>query len=544
VDKIYLSSTYTDLKDYREAVYRALRRMHYDVIAMEDYVATDQRPQDKCLADVSSCTLYIGLFAWRYGYIPPKDNPEHKSITELEYCTARAKGISRLIFILKEGAPWPSNQIDALTGDSESGKRIAQLRQELTREEHVSFFETPDQLAALISPAAHLWKVPPTTSPPQPPEQHMIWHVPFPRNPLFTGRQDILNRLHETLLGNKTAALTQPQAISGLGGIGKTQTALEYAYRYKDNYQAVFWVRADTRETLIASFVIVADLLQLPEKDAKEQALTLTAVKRWLEEHSHWLLILDNADDLSLIRDVLPTTARRGHILLTTRAQSMGRLAQRVEIETMEPDEGALFLLHRANLLPYEADLGQATEMQRRTAKDICQTLGGLPLALDQAGAYIEETACSLSDYLALYTQRRTALLRRRGGLVADHPEPVATTWSLSFEKVQQANPAAADLVRLCAFLHPDAVPEEIMTEGASKLGPVLEPVASDPLEWNAAIEALRNYSLIRRDPEAKTLTIHRLVQAVLKDGMDEETQRQWAERTVQAVNEAFPDVE
>ncbi|HAT44311.1 MAG TPA: hypothetical protein DCS90_04335 [Ktedonobacter sp.] len=83
--KIYISSTFADLKDYREKVYHALRQMHHDAIAMEDYVATDQRPLDRCLADVAACDLYIGIFAWRYGYIPPKDNPEQKSITELEY---------------------------------------------------------------------------------------------------------------------------------------------------------------------------------------------------------------------------------------------------------------------------------------------------------------------------------------------------------------------------------------------------------------------------------------------------------------------------
>jgi hypothetical protein len=105
--KVYLSSTYSDLKEHREAVYRTLRQMGHDVIAMGDYVATDQRPQDKCLADVASCALYLGIFAWRYGYIPPKDNPDEKSITELECCKVGALGKKRLIFLLNETAPWP-----------------------------------------------------------------------------------------------------------------------------------------------------------------------------------------------------------------------------------------------------------------------------------------------------------------------------------------------------------------------------------------------------------------------------------------------------
>src|SRR6266571_4578428 len=369
-----------------------------------------------------------------------------------------------------------------------------------------------------------------------------IWNVPIPRNPLFTGREDILKRLHDTLISNKTVALTQPQAISGLGGIGKTQTAVEYAYRYQSEYKVVLLTKADTRETLVSDFVTLAGLLNLPEKDAQDQSLAVAAVKRWLQTHRDWLLILDNADDLAMAREFIPSTAK-GHILLTTRAEATGRLAQHIDIEKMEPEEGALLLLRRAGIIAQDDPIDKASIYDRAKAREISEIMDGLPLALDQAGAYIEEVACSLSDYLNLYRTRRTQLLKRRGKSAADHPEPVATTWSLSFEKVEKAN-SAADLLRLCAFLHPDAIPEEIITEGAEHLGPILQHVANDPFELNAAIEELRKFSLIRRDPETKTLTIHRLVQEVLKDGMDENTQRQWAERTVRAVNRALPYVE
>src|SRR5438445_5450169 len=105
--RIYLSSTFEDLKDYRAAVYHTLRQMHHDVISMEDDVAGDERPLDKCLADVSACDMYLGIFALRYGFIPPKDNPDHKSITELEYRRASADGKERLVFLLDKSAPWP-----------------------------------------------------------------------------------------------------------------------------------------------------------------------------------------------------------------------------------------------------------------------------------------------------------------------------------------------------------------------------------------------------------------------------------------------------
>src|SRR5947209_13342867 len=136
----------------------------------------------------------------------------------------------------------------------------------------------------------------------------------------------------------------------------------------------------------------------------------------------------------------------------------MGRLAHRVEVEVLPTEVGALFLLRRAGLLALDAAFEHALEPQRDLACAICKELGGLPLALDQAGAYIEETQCSLADYLQLSRSQRAELLAARGGLVPDHPEPVATTWSLSFTQVKKRSAAAAALLRVCAFLHPDAI--------------------------------------------------------------------------------------
>jgi tetratricopeptide (TPR) repeat protein len=166
----------------------------------------------------------------------------------------------------------------------------------------------------------------------------------------------------------------------------------------------------------------------------------------------------------------------------------------------------------------------------------------GLPLALDQAGAFIDETQCSLSDYLLFFQTRQADLLQRRGRLSTDHLDSVAATFSLSFEKLQKAHPAAADLLRLSAFLDPDGIQEEIFTRGASELGPTFQPVAADPIKLNETIGALLTYSLLRRSPD-HSLTVHRLMQVVLKHGMKKNAQRRWAERAVRAVNHAFPVV-
>jgi hypothetical protein len=169
--------------------------------------------------------------------------------------------------------------------------------------------------------------------------------------------------------------------------------------------------------------------------------------------------------------------------------------------------------------------------------------MDGLPLALDQAGAYIEETGCGLATYLDLYRTDREKLLGRRGLRQLDHPESVAATWRQAFLNVEQSDPAAADLLRLCAFLAPDPIPETILTRGAPALGPALGPVVNS-LAFNFTLDVVRRHSLLYRDPDTRTLTIHRLVQAVLKDNMDEQSQREWVERAVRAVGAAFPDLE
>jgi hypothetical protein len=311
-----------------------------------------------------------------------------------------------------------------------------------------------------------------------------VWNIPYPRNPYFTGREELLRRLASSLRAGETVGISQPQAVHGLGGVGKTQIALEYAYRYYQEYDAVLWTSADTQEALISGFVVFASLLDLPVQEERDQLKIIQAVKHWLTSHTRWLLLLDNADDLTLVRDFLPPTGR-GHTLLTTRAASMGRLAHPLEVDALDNKPGALLLLRRAERLAPDAPLEQAEASERAIALSISHELGGLPLALDQAGAYIEETQCSLADYLHLYRSQRADLLKERGGMVLDHPEPVATTWSLSFAQVQARSAAATDLLRVCAFLHPDAIPEEILTEGATALGPELQVVARNPLALN-----------------------------------------------------------
>jgi hypothetical protein len=144
VARIFVSSTYRDLREHREAVYRALRKRGHDVVAIQDYVATDQRSLERCLADVAASDIYLGIVAWQYGYVPEQDNPDGLSITELEYREARRRGIPCLVFLLDEDVPWQPSMIDR----GGNGRRIEALRAELAGEHMVTFFNTVDELAA------------------------------------------------------------------------------------------------------------------------------------------------------------------------------------------------------------------------------------------------------------------------------------------------------------------------------------------------------------------------------------------------------------
>ena len=175
------------------------------------------------------------------------------------------------------------------------------------------------------------------------------WNIPYQRNPFFTGREGILDHLHTTFFTGKRSVLSQIQAISGLGGIGKTQTAVEYAYRYADAYNAVLWIQAETCDDLNSSCMALIDLLKLPHQEEQKEERAIGMVRLWLSNHENWLLILDNIEDLTLLRTVLPAECQ-GHTLLTTRTQYTGGFARCVHLGKMESAEGILFLLRRAGV--------------------------------------------------------------------------------------------------------------------------------------------------------------------------------------------------
>jgi len=348
-----------------------------------------------------------------------------------------------------------------------------------------------------------------------------IWNVPHQRNPNFTGREGVLAELSRAL----SATPASPQAICGLGGIGKTQLVAHYAYQRAADYSVVWWVRAEEPATLATDYAALAEKLALPEKDASDQRVIIEAVRRWLGQNAGWLLIFDNAPEAKSVRDYLPQSAT-GHTLITSRNPHWRGVAQTWPVKLLARNEAADFLLKRTGQTDAEA------------ASALAETLGDLPLALEQAGAYIENKGKSLADYLELFRSRRQDLWRRDQPPV-DYPETVANTWDLAFREIGQESSGGAALMNLCAFLAPDDIRLKFAREGAELLPPPLAAVALDELELDDAVAALRRYSMV--EIENDSLSFHRLAQAVARDRLAADEKRQWAGAAVKLIDHAFP---
>ncbi len=339
-----------------------------------------------------------------------------------------------------------------------------------------------------------------------------------PLGDLFKGREDELRRLIVNLNTSAQAtALTQAQAISGLGGIGKTRLAVEYAWRSGDQYDAIFFVVADSPSALQSGLADLASpgLLNLPEFDPRKDLLnrekwlavsgeeleiyeSVGAVIRWLREHTNWLLILDNVDtedSAKAVREILPKLTN-GHVILTSRRREWPPTVRKQPIGELSSEEATQFLL-------------QCTEGERRRAEDqveqarrLAMTLGGLPLALQQAAAYIVHHQITFREYLKEWEREREEVLEWHDDSIMEYPFSVATTWQTTF---RQLRPKAASILRLAAFLAPDPIPESMFEKSTALVEEATKafrketrqpPTAESVRE---ALAKLASYSMITR---------------------------------------------
>jgi tetratricopeptide (TPR) repeat protein len=342
------------------------------------------------------------------------------------------------------------------------------------------------------------------------------------RNPSFTGRADLLDQLHQRLHPGQAAAVVQvqAQALHGLGGVGKSQLAIEYAYRHTSGYDLVWWVAAEQPAAIPGQLVALARRLGLPEHT--EQPETVHALWDALRQRDRWLLIFDNAEHPADLRPWWPPNF--GWVLVTSRNPTWTGLAATLPVDVL-PRADAVALLQRR--------LGRADPALDRLAG----ALGDLPLALEQAAAYLEETASTPGEYLDLLGTHARELFAL--GRPATTAQIITTTWAVSLQQLRQHAPAAEDLLVLCAFLAADDIPRALPAEQATLLPKRLAATVADPLGYQLTIAALRRYSLIKAGGDA--LSVHRLVQAVVRQQLDRDQQHHWASAAVQLVCAALP---
>lgn len=365
-----------------------------------------------------------------------------------------------------------------------------------------------------------------------------VWNVPRRHNAFFTGRDHVMQQLADGFRAESGMEIVPPQAIIGLAGMGKTQMAAEYAYHFRKDYRAVLWVRAQTQEDLITDFKTIARLLKLQDDYLEDRAILMQTMQRWFKDEAGWLLIFDNADDFALVEPFIPQV-RLGHVLLTTRAGAAVELAQPLELQSLTVEDGALCLLRRAGLLRWNKPLEDAFPAHVSAASELVQQMNGLPLALEQAGAYVNDTKCGIIRYRDLYNHYRAKLQQVPSGMVPDYAIPVAPALMLSSLMVGRQS-VAFELLQLCAFLAPEGIPDIFVELAATVLGPGLSSLRGDPTALDQAIRLLVRYSLLEREEllgtAFTTLSLHRILQLVLLDEMDSTTRQIWAERVARGL--------
>ncbi len=342
----------------------------------------------------------------------------------------------------------------------------------------------------------------------------------------FAGREEVLESLRAQLTpGNGRAAV-----LCGLGGIGKTQTAIEYVKRNHENYEIVLWCLADSEASLVSGFAAFAPDLGLPEKNDVPELVK--DVKRWLERNENWLLILDNADDPTLAKTFIPAH-HKGGVLLTSVAYSFRVLG------VVKPERLGVFTESESLEFFRECFGGKESDKdfsqdERTELINLAEVLGFFPLALEQAVAYLIETGTPVSTYIADLGKQTLLPVLEKGKVTAtpDYKKTVATTWQAAFEIIERDYPVSAEVLRLSAFLAPDKIPAELF-EGLVPTGDTL----------NDIIAPLMRFSLVKFDGENQSFSLHRLIQEATKSRLCEDVKRALIKQVVKLVYERFPEV-
>lgn len=355
-----------------------------------------------------------------------------------------------------------------------------------------------------------------------------VWDVP-PKNPNFTGRDDLLTQLHQQLQRTATAAVL-PNALHGMGGVGKSQIAIEYVHRHAADYEVIWWVPAEQPGQILTALAALAQRLGL---DVGTEANTaVPAVREALRSgkpYQNWLLVFDNAEDIFTVRPFFPT-AGTGKILVTSRNPEWDAVAANTLSVDIFRREESKALLRRRN-----------PDLSSGEADRLAEALGDLPLAIEQAASWRASTGMAADEYLSLIEQKRTELLDV--AVSPDYPQSVAAAWNVSLDRLAKDNKAAVQLLQICAFMAPEPIPRGLFRGSRNvELTHELNEALLDPIMLSRAIRDINKYALAKIDHRNNTIQLHRLVQAALIGRMPADLQAEMRHGAHVLLANANPD--
>ncbi len=360
------------------------------------------------------------------------------------------------------------------------------------------------------------------------------------RNDFFTGREEILDKLYQVFSINENNAVTQ--VLTGFNGIGKTHTALEFCYLNINKYQNIFWINAKNEVTFSNSYYDTARLLGLittGNVNNFNSRRNISLVNNWLSNHCDWLLVYDQLEDMALLTEYLPTNYQ-GHILITTNCQDLANYSYVINLAPLSADEATLFLLKRANLIAKdEKSLENVSDKNKFSAQQIIQEVNALPLALSLIAAYIEQTKCSLTDYLTLYQNIRYFPSRNTNinSEEINVNSIITAIYKLTADQINKKNLAATELLQCCSILSFEKIPEEVFTESAHLLRDILSDSFNNFFIYNESLSLLLNYSLIERDNIDNSISLHSLLKTSIANLMNYNTKVSLIESLTKSLN-------